>query len=33
MTQYVYKKKFLPAGVSIFISTVFVDNAIASFGR
>lgn len=33
MTQYVYKKKFLPAGVSIFISIVFVDNAIVSFDR
>jgi len=33
MTQYVYKKKFLPAGVSIFISTVFVDNDIVSFDR
>ena len=33
MTQYVYKKKFLPAGVSIFISIVFVDNDIVSFDR
>ena len=33
MTQYVYKKKFLPASVSIFISTVFVDNTIAFFDR
>ena len=33
MTQYVYKKKFLPAGISIFISTVFVDNDIVSFDR
>ena len=33
MTQYVYKKKFLPVGVSIFIGTVFVDNDIVSFDR
>ena len=33
MTQYVYKKKFLPIGVFVFIGAVFADNAIASFDR
>ena len=33
MTQYVYKKKFFPVGVSIFIGTVFADNDIVSFDR
>ncbi len=31
MTLYGYKKKFLPVGVSVFISTVSVD--IVSFDR
>ncbi len=33
MTQHVYKKKFLPVGVSIFISAVFADDHIVSFDR
>ena len=33
MTQYVYKKKFLPVGVSVFIGTVLADNVIVSFDR
>ena len=31
MMQHVYKKKFLPAGVSIFIDSLFID--IISFDR
>ena len=31
MTQYVCKKKFLPAGISIFIDSFFID--IISFDR
>ena len=33
MTQYVYKKKFLPNGVSVFIDARFVDINIVSFDR
>ena len=33
MTQYVYKKKFLPVGVSVFIGAIFADNVIVSFDR